>query len=109
MRSFRNEATSQDGSSRPQDTCLVGLCTGLYAAIAISSAPSLSALIPIAVQMVLVAFRAGLYVTGMAEQLERVDDVPKSWSYVVPEISESRAQEALTSFQESQARASYST
>jgi hypothetical protein len=85
---FRNEATSQDGTGRPQDSCLIGLCTGLFAATAITSAPSLPALIPIAVQMVLVAFRAGQYVTGMAEQLEGVDDVSESWSYVVPEVSE---------------------
>lgn len=44
-----------------------------------------------------------MYVSCMAEQLEGVDDVPKSWTYVVPEISESRAQEALADFEESQA------
>jgi hypothetical protein len=53
--------------------------------------------------MVLVAFRTGLYVTGMAEQLENVGDMQKSWSYVVPETSEGRAKEALAEFQASEA------
>jgi Starter unit:ACP transacylase in aflatoxin biosynthesis len=53
--------------------------------------------------VVLIAFRTGLYVTGMAEQLENVEDTPKSWSYVVPEISEGRANEALAEFEASEA------
>lgn len=53
--------------------------------------------------MVLVAFRTGLYVTGMAEQLESVEEVPESWSYVVPEISEFGAKEALADFQATEA------
>ena len=101
---LRNEASLQDEISRSQESCLVGLCTGLLAATAITTAPSLSALIPIAVQMVLVAFRVGLYVSGMAEQLESTDNISKSWSYVVPDISESRALEALANFEASQAR-----
>ena len=106
---IRNEAISQDTSSRPQDNCVVGLCAGLFAAIAITSAPSLPALIPIAVQMVLVAFRTGLYVTSMAEQLENVEDVPQSWSYAVPDISEERATEALTDFHSMEASATFAS
>jgi hypothetical protein len=52
--------------------------------------------------MVLIAFRTGLYVTCMAEQLENVEDATMSWTYVVPDIPESRAREALAGFQESQ-------
>lgn len=107
--SIRNEAISQDTTSNLQDNCVVGLCTGLFAATAITSAPSLPALIPIAVQMVLVAFRTGLYVTGMAEQLESVEDVPQSWSHVVPDISEERATEALADFQAMEASATFTS
>jgi hypothetical protein len=39
----------------------------------------------------------------MAEQLESVDEEPESWSFVVPEISESRAKEALADFHASEA------
>ena len=53
--------------------------------------------------MVLVAFRTGLYITGMAEQLENLEDMTKSWSHVVVEISEARAKEALAEFQTSAA------
>jgi hypothetical protein len=37
----------------------------------------------------------------MAEQLENVEDIPKSWTHVVAEISEARAKEALAEFQTS--------
>ena len=52
--------------------------------------------------MVLIAFRSGLYVSGMAEQLESGEDLTTSWTYVVPGISESRAREALVDFQKSE-------
>jgi hypothetical protein len=77
----------------------VGFCTGLFAATAITSAPSLHALIPIAVQTVLVAFRTGLCVDAMAKQLQTVGDEQESWTYVMPELTELRANELLAEFQ----------
>jgi hypothetical protein len=82
---------------RPEDTYLVGLCTGIFAATAITSASNLSALIPIAVEMVLVAFRAGLYIDKMAGILENTE-ARESWTYLVPETSESKAREILAEF-----------
>ncbi|KAI8168501.1 Conidial yellow pigment biosynthesis polyketide synthase [Colletotrichum sp. SAR 10_71] len=55
----------------PQDVCLhdqtffMGLCTGLFAAAAIASTPSVSTLIPLAVQVVLMAFRTGTHVATL--------------------------------------------
>ena len=98
----RREETSTDGiSSRPQDNCLVGLCTGLLAATAITSAPSLSLLVPIGVEMVIVAFRIGVYVGGMAEQLDAVNTTD-SWTYVVPDTTEESATSILAAFRISQ-------
>ena len=51
--------------SRPfpsaDNTYLVGICTGSFAAAAISTSQTLSELIPAGVEAVLVAFRTGLY------------------------------------------------
>lgn len=47
--------------------------------------------------MVLVAFRAGLYIDKMAGVLEN-SEARESWTYLVPETSESRAREILAEF-----------
>jgi hypothetical protein len=82
----------------------VGLCTGVFAATAITSAPTLSALLPVAVEMVLVAFRTGLYISKMAEVLENVTDECESWTYLVPDASEARTKEILEEFHASNVR-----
>ena len=67
--------------SRP-DARLAGLCTGLIAASAIASADSLTALIPLAVEAVRIAFRTGAHVGRVAQQLE-CDTGRRSWSTIV--------------------------
>jgi iron transport multicopper oxidase len=81
-----------------RDTYLVALCTGVFAATAITSAPNLTALVPIAAEMVLVAFRAGYYVSKMAEILGCATEEAESWTYLVPDTSESKIREVLEHF-----------
>lgn len=76
----------------------MGLCTGIFAATAITSAPTLSTLVPIAVEMVLVAFRAGLYISKIADILENKTDESESWTYLVPDTDEAKAREILGDF-----------
>jgi hypothetical protein len=57
-----------------------------------------------AVDMVLVAFRAGFYVAGMAEKLESTSETSESWTHVYPEVSEARAKELLADFHKSHVR-----
>jgi iterative type I PKS product template protein len=78
------------------DARLVGLCTGLLAATAVSSADSLTALIPIAVETVRVAFRAGAHVGKVAYQTE-ASQGSQSWSTIVA-ADEKSAQEAIDAF-----------
>ena len=85
--SSRTEKVHED-ATKPEETCLVGLCTGLFAAAAIASSPSLSALIPLAVQFALMAFRAGSHVAAMAERLHKDIESSETWTYVLPTISE---------------------
>jgi Starter unit:ACP transacylase in aflatoxin biosynthesis len=68
-------------ASRP-DVRLAGLCTGLIAASAVASADSLTALIPLAVEAVRIAFRTGAHVGRVAQQLE-CEAGRRSWSTIV--------------------------
>ncbi|KIX09737.1 uncharacterized protein Z518_00818 [Rhinocladiella mackenziei CBS 650.93] len=78
------------------DARLVGLCTGLLAASAVASADSLTALLPLAVESVRIAFRAGAHVGRVADQIE-CDTKPQSWSTIVA-ADEKSAQAALDAF-----------
>ncbi|KAK5951062.1 polyketide synthase [Knufia fluminis] len=78
------------------DARLVGLCTGLITATAVSCADSLTALLPLAIESVRIAFRAGAHVGKVAQQLE-VESGSKSWSTIVA-ADEKSAQAALDSF-----------
>ena len=82
-------------------TYLVGLCSGLFAASAIASASSLSSLVPIAVQAVLLAFRTGVHVEALAERLHPVGEQSESWTHIFPGVKEAQARAALVKFQES--------
>lgn len=67
-----------------QETRLVGLCTGLLTATAVSCCRSITELIPLAAYTVLVAFRIGLCVS---EVRDRVDpwhnETQFSWSVLI--------------------------
>ncbi|EXJ93814.1 hypothetical protein A1O1_02207 [Capronia coronata CBS 617.96] len=78
------------------DARLVGLCTGLIAAAAIASSDSLTALVPLAVEAVRIAFRAGAHVGRVAQQIEG-ESKPQSWSTIVA-ADEKSAQAALDAF-----------
>nr|AAR90248.1 polyketide synthase [Botrytis cinerea] len=82
-------------STIPSETCLVGLCTGLFAAAAIASSPSISQLIPIAVQVMLMSFRTGAYVAALANRLDSRPELPESWTYVVPAAQENEVNSIL--------------
>lgn len=79
-------------------TFLVGLCSGLFAAAAITSTPSLSALVPVAVQVVLMAFRTGRHVASMAERLCPPSQRSQSWTYILPGVKQNEARSILDDF-----------
>lgn len=82
------------------DVCVVGLSTGLLAAAAVALSPSVPALTSLGVEVVLVAFRLGLYVQAAAGHLEclGVADQSLSWSYTVSGVSRDEAQKKLDVF-----------
>lgn len=77
---------------------LGGLCLGMFAAAAITSTPTLSTLVPVAVQVVLMAFRTGHYVATMAERLSPPTESSQSWTHVLPGVDTQQAQAALDKF-----------
>ncbi|KAI1500862.1 polyketide synthase [Biscogniauxia marginata] len=97
----RSEKEYED-ATRPENTKLSGLCTGLFAATAIASSPTLSTLLPIAVQVVLMAFRTGAYVASLAERLSPQTGKSESWTYVLPSVKEPEATSILAEFHESE-------
>ena len=93
----RSEKEYEDVTSHG-NTKLSGLCTGLFAATAIASSYSLSTLLPIATQVVLMAFRTGSHVASLAERLSPSTEKSESWTYVLPAAQEAEAKSILAEF-----------
>ncbi|KAI1156884.1 polyketide synthase [Nemania diffusa] len=91
-----------EDATRPENTKLSGLCTGLFAAAAIATSPSLSSLIPIAVQVVLMAFRVGSHVGSLSERLNPSGGKSESWTYVISSVKEDDAKKILADFHQSE-------
>jgi len=76
----------------------VGLCTGSFAAAAISTSQTLSELIPAGIEAVLVAFRTGLRSLELRNDIERpIPESSRSWSVVVSAY-EDQAAELIETF-----------
>ncbi|KAJ4396512.1 hypothetical protein N0V93_000731 [Gnomoniopsis smithogilvyi] len=81
---------------------LGGLCSGMFAAAAITSTPTLSTLVPVAVQVVLMAFRTGNYVAAMAERLCTSEtERSESWTYILPGMTGDSAHSSIEKFNQS--------
>ncbi|KAM0241576.1 hypothetical protein ACHAPO_001262 [Fusarium lateritium] len=67
-----------------QSTTVVGLCTGAFAAAAISCSSFTADLIPMAVYAVIASFRTGLLVTDTARRVNPSQTMDQSWALLVP-------------------------
>lgn len=83
---------------RRGSTEVLGICTGLLAAAAVASAPSLTSLIPLAVQALRIAFRLGSRVAAIGDQLDSQKDRQKTWATIVMGISHKDAESAIAEF-----------
>ncbi|KAI4129005.1 MAG: hypothetical protein LQ338_002472 [Usnochroma carphineum] len=97
---LESAGTLDQDSHHSSNTLIVGLCTGLFAAAAVASAPAGPRLIPLGVETVLIAFRVGTYVHQIARQLEISPTCTNSWSRVVGGTTESDARTAVAAFHE---------
>ena len=83
----------QQQHQTPADSRLIGLCTGSFAAAAISCSHTLFEVARMGVQAVIVAFRVGMHVRRKAEILGH--SKVGCWSLVVPSMEEQTAKQAL--------------
>ncbi|KAI1293162.1 polyketide synthase for naphthopyrone YWA1 [Xylaria venustula] len=68
------------------DIVALGMCTGQLAASTIASASSVSELVCLAVQTVVIALRTGIHVTNTRNLLDNGEDKNQNWSYIVPRL-----------------------
>ena len=85
----------------PSGVSIVGLSVGLLAAAAVSSAFSLSALIPVAVETVLISFRVGAHVAKIAELLQHDNQTSAFWACELPGVDERKLEASLDTFNQS--------
>lgn len=82
------------------NTHIVGSCTGLLAAAVVSSSRSFVDLLPVAVEVVRIAFRLGSLVNEVRDQIEQSSNQSTSWSVVLPGLCESDAVRTIQNFYE---------
>ncbi|KAB8801877.1 hypothetical protein FH972_026699 [Carpinus fangiana] len=70
---------------------VAGLCTGAFAAAAVSCSRSTLDIVPLAVDAVIAAFRTGMQVTEVGKRIAPSLDSDKSWSIIVPDAASTDA------------------
>lgn len=85
-------------------TPIVGLCTGILSAAAVSCCNSLVALIPLAIEAVRLAFRLGAQVGYKADGLEQTKGRQKSWSTIVTGLESSVITAEIDAFNQARVR-----
>ena len=96
-------------STSPTDTRLLGLCTGLLAATAVASVDSLTALLPLAVEVIRIAFRTGVHVWAVSERIEGRLDRQESWSTILAGIDAKSAEGILNRFHQEHVSTDYTS
>ena len=77
---------------------VLGCGVGLLAAAAVASSPSLSSLIPIAINAVVLSYYVGSKISTMASQLDSATSEGKCWSYDMVSCSEESISQLVSSF-----------
>jgi len=96
---YLNHAEKHCGDiTQPQQTLLVGLCSGLWASSAISVSPSLPDLVHVGVQFVVLAFKTGSYVHSISQQLNPASDRSESWTYIFKGLKQDDVEPQLDAF-----------
>jgi monodictyphenone polyketide synthase len=80
-----------------EKSCLAGLGLGLLVSAALSVAPTLADLPLAGAEVIRIAFRLGVLVHEMSQNLEPRDfeGHSESWAYVVPDVSAADVQDEL--------------
>ena len=95
---FGYKGSGVDEYPAHSDTHIVGSCTGLLAAAAVSSARNFVDLLPLAVEFVSIAYRIGSLVTETRDHIEQAPGRSSSWSVVLPGLRKEEAFDSLKTF-----------
>ena len=101
---FGYKGSGLDEYPTHSSTHIVGSCTGLLAAAAVSSARNHVDLLTLAVELVSIAYRIGSLVTETRDNIEQAPGRSPSWSVVLPGLRKEEAVEILKSFHENHVR-----
>lgn len=107
--SYYEDSSEENIDIQTFEGCLSGLGTGLLSSIALSLTSSLVSLPEIGAEVVRVAFRLGVQVNEVSENLKiragLVEAGPgDSWAYVVPDVVAQEVQEELDAYHTSRVR-----
>ena len=91
-RIFRYHEHKPDRYLNPDDSCIIGLGVGLLSASAVACSRTLADLPLIAVKFVRIAFKLGVVVGRVSEQLHQRREAKESWSMIVSEATEAKVQ-----------------
>ena len=80
------------------ESCLIGLCTGLLSAAAVSCSKNVGDLIPVAVDTVVVALRLGLCVVRIKDIIAPSEPICPSWCALISGIDEYDACKMIDKF-----------
>lgn len=80
------------------DSHVIGLCTGLLAAAAVSSSRTVGELIPVAIEVVVTALRLGLCALKVRDLVGQYEAQSQSWSAVISGLHEDQALVAIREF-----------
>jgi ABC-type enterobactin transport system permease subunit len=67
----------------PTSSVVVGLCTGTFAAAAVSCSKNTTELVPVAIEAVIASFKTGVLVENVAQRLDSSQDLDQSWAVLV--------------------------
>ena len=85
-----------------ENSSLVGFCIGVFAAAAIGCTQSLSELLPVAIQAVVLSFKAGQLALDISQRFCTTSDQPgQSWAFRVHGLSTDRVTTKIHEFSES--------
>lgn len=94
------ESSHSETSEYPalENTQIIGSCTGLFTAAAVSCSQTLPQLLNVSIELLNVAFNVSVAVSDARNEIEPGDDKPQSWSSVVSGISKDAASTAIDEF-----------
>lgn len=92
------QGTQQAEFPASPESHIIGSCTGLLAAAAVSSCKSLVDLLPVSVEVVKLSYRIGSLVGRTANHVEQGCDGPQSWALAVTGLREEQVIKRLDDF-----------